>query len=87
MQKYEYTERKMPSETCIRRQVRTICDNCILNIQNAIKDRNIWMSIDDTTDATGRYVANVVIRILDSKEKFAKKILLLRSLQVPPAPQ
>ncbi|KAF0701739.1 DUF659 domain-containing protein [Aphis craccivora] len=35
------------------------------NIRNQVKGKKIWVSIDETTDATGRYIANVVIGTLE----------------------
>ena len=45
------------------------------NIRTSVTDHKIWVSIDETTDATGRYVANVVIGIL-SPERPGQKFLL-----------
>lgn len=33
-------------------------------IRNQILNKKIWVSIDDTTDTEGRYIANVLIGIL-----------------------
>lgn len=30
-------------------------------IQNKVKGKNIWCSIDETIDDTGRYIANIMI--------------------------
>ena len=47
------------------------------NIQDEIKENHIWISTDETTDAVGRYVMNVIIGTMEVKEP--SKIFLLTS--------
>lgn len=34
-------------------------------IRVTVQDKKIWVSIDETTDSNGRYVANVIIGTLE----------------------
>lgn len=70
----------MPSETTLRtNSVKDLYKATIDNIKNSVKNHFLWISIDETTDATGRYVANVIIGILDSEELNAKRKYLLNT--------
>ena len=80
-----YTEYSVPSETNLRSvHVASIYKASVDNIRKNIKNRSLWLSIDETTDAAGRHVANVIIGILDvddviSKQKFLLNIAVLDS--------
>ena len=39
----------------------------------------MWISIDETTDAAGRYVANAIIGILDTDAALSKEKLLINT--------
>ena len=43
-------------------------DSTMESIKTFVKDKKIWVSIDETTDCTGRHVANVVIGTLEVGE-------------------
>ena len=56
-----YSAKRIPSESCIRRKNVDFCYEETRNqIRETIKGEKIWVSIDETVDSTGRYVANVV---------------------------
>lgn len=38
------------------------------NIREYISDHKIWISIDETTDAEGRFIANVIIGTLGDEQ-------------------
>jgi hypothetical protein len=74
----KYTEYKAPSETTLRNKyVKNIYKSTIENIKSKIENRFLWVSIDETTDSTGRYVANFILGILDPEESVGKQIFLL----------
>lgn len=76
----KYTEYKVPSETTLRnKHLRNLYTSTLDHIKTCIKNRYLWISIDETTDATGRYVANVIIGILDSDDLLAKQKFLLNT--------
>jgi len=60
-----YTNRDIPSESTLRKNyVDEVYSDTINKIRDNIKGNKIWVSIDETTDVNGRYVANVVIGTL-----------------------
>jgi hypothetical protein len=74
----KYTGKDIPSESTLRKgYVNEIYENTIQKIRNYVQNKCIWVSIDETTDVTGRYVADVVIGILNETER--SKIFLLHS--------
>lgn len=40
-------------------------ENTLIKIRQYIQNKNIWISIDETTDVEGRYVANVIVGTLE----------------------
>ena len=65
----KYTRRSVPDESTLRKNYVDSCyDKAIQNIRDVVGDSNIWVSIDETTDATGRFVVNVVIGTMRSDE-------------------
>jgi len=49
-------------------------------IRSYVTDKKIWVSIDETTDCEGRYIAHVVVGTLEKNE--SGKIFLLTSEQL-----
>ena len=73
-----YTGKEIPCESTLRKgYVNEIYENTIQKIRSYVQNKCIWVSIDETTDVTGRYVANVVIGVLNETER--NKIFLLHS--------
>jgi len=35
------------------------------NIRSSVRDHNVWISIEETTDCKGRYIANVIVGTLE----------------------
>lgn len=70
----KYMEHTLPSESTLRTAVKTLYQSTLYDIKKAITDKLLWISIDETTDTSGRYVANVVMAILDSTE--SRKFLI-----------
>ncbi|KAL4103964.1 hypothetical protein QTP88_019279 [Uroleucon formosanum] len=62
----KYTSKDIPSVSLLRKTYVNECyEDTMNNIQNQVKGKKIWVSIDETTDATGRYIANVAIGTLE----------------------
>jgi len=79
----KYTEHKIPSETTLRTNyVKSLYKTSIDNIKSCINNRFLWLSIDETTDVANRYVANVIIGVLDPDEEVAKQKFLLNTAQL-----
>ncbi|KAL4153650.1 hypothetical protein QTP88_001483 [Uroleucon formosanum] len=63
----KYTSREIPSDSTLRKTyVNDIYEETVKNIREQIKGNKIWVSIDETTDSEGRYVANVIIGTLNT---------------------
>jgi hypothetical protein len=59
------TKRNVPHESTLRKQYLDIVyENTMSFIRNMVKNRKIWICIDETIDAIGRKVANVIVGIL-----------------------
>ena len=59
------TKHNVPHESAMRKQYLDIVyENTMSFIRNLVKNRKIWISIDETIDVTGRKFANVIVGIL-----------------------
>jgi len=64
----QYTGKTIPEESTIRKKyVNVIYEETLTSIRQNIQDVPIWVSIDESTDADGRYVGNVVVGKLSSE--------------------
>ena len=71
-----YAKENVPSESSIRKNyIDVVYQQRMEMIRRAVSENYIWCSIDETTDATGRYVVNVVIGTLEVNG--SSKIFLL----------
>jgi len=73
-----YTGKEIPYETTLRKGY---IDDCFIEtmqkMREYISDYKIWISIDETTDAESRFIANVIIGTLEAEK--SGKIFLLNS--------
>jgi len=61
----KYTGKQIPAITTLRKgYVDEIYSETINKIRNAVIGKKIWVSIDETTESLGQYIANVVIGTL-----------------------
>uniref|UniRef100_T1IG19 Uncharacterized protein n=1 Tax=Rhodnius prolixus TaxID=13249 RepID=T1IG19_RHOPR len=73
-----YIGKKMPDESALRKNyLEDVYKDTLTKIRELIKDGPIWVSIDETTDVEGRYIANAVIGKLDSDADVDSKPFLL----------
>jgi hypothetical protein len=64
----KYTTHPIPTESTLRKNYLTSCYNDTINkIRNCVGNNKIWVSIDETTDVSGRFVANVVGMVKDDQ--------------------
>jgi len=79
-----YTEKEIPYETTLRKGY---IDDCFIEtmqkIREYISNHKIWISIDETTDAEGRFIANMIISTLEAKK--SGKIFLLNTEELEKA--
>lgn len=72
----KYIKLKLPDESTLRKNYAPLCyEDVLLKIRKEIGDSSVWVSIDETTDVQGRYIACVIIGCLSS-EKLTKPIVL-----------
>lgn len=78
----KYTKYAAPSETILRsKYVPKIYEDCVDKMKRIVSGKNIWVSLDETTDIEQRYVVNFVFGILGVEEErgrcylFSSKIL------------
>lgn len=61
-----YTGNEIPMESTLRQgYVNDIYVETIEKIKSEILNKNIWVSIDETTDIEGRFIANVIVGTLE----------------------
>ncbi|KAL4126677.1 hypothetical protein QTP88_010886 [Uroleucon formosanum] len=64
----KYTGHTIPDESTLRKNyVSGVYEETISKIQNIIGDGPIWVGVDETTDADGRYIANVIVGKLSTE--------------------
>lgn len=77
----KYTRYEVPDESTIRKNyVDVHFKNTMRAIQTNVGNSKIWVSIDETTDTTGRQIANMIIGILEVGKE--SKMYLLNSQQL-----
>lgn len=58
----KYTGQLIPNESTLRKGALDKCyQQSIKKIRDYIQDESIWISVDETTDKQGRYVANLIV--------------------------
>jgi hypothetical protein len=57
----KHCKRQDPDESKLRKKYLDACyQETIVNIREEIGDSYIWVAVDETTDALGRFVANLI---------------------------
>lgn len=66
----KHTNKRVPDESTLRKTCVTECFNeVITDIREALKNENIWISIDETTDAAGQCVCSAVVSAMKAGSK------------------
>jgi len=82
----KHTPFTAPSETNLRDvHLKSIYVETMDSIREQIRGEYLWMSIDETTDSVGRYVANAVMGVLSFNHDVAKKRFLINTSQLEKA--
>lgn len=77
----KYTGNDIPDESTLRKNYLEDCYSLALqNIRDNIGDNYVWISVDETTDATGRYIANLIIGKFCENEKTQPYLLACKQL-------
>ena len=78
-----HTDHAIPDESTLRKNYLIKCYEDTLNrILECVNGKKIYVSIDETTDSEGRYVANVVIGTLETNSPGQIFLLTLEVLEV-----
>jgi hypothetical protein len=65
----KYTTHPIPTESTLRKNYLASCyEDTINKIRNNVRKNKIWVSIDETSDVDGRFVANVVVGTLKHEQ-------------------
>ena len=76
----KYCNRSIPDESTLRKNYLHIAyTQTLTKIRNSVRDSNIWISVDESTDATGRYVANFIVGVLSVEKEESRNCFLLHS--------
>lgn len=74
----KYCNHPIPSESSIRKNHLLTCyENTMETIRSALRNKYIWVSIDETTDILGRFIVNVIVGILSEDEEETQPSYLL----------
>lgn len=74
----KYTKNNVPSVTTLRQKyVPILYEQTLTKLRALAKNKNIWISIDETADVEQRLIVNLIFGILDGSEENAAKSYLL----------
>ncbi|PSN36124.1 hypothetical protein C0J52_25502, partial [Blattella germanica] len=66
----KYTNKRVPDESTLRRMCVTECFNKVIgDIRLALKNENVWITIDETTHTAGQCVLSTVVCALKAGSK------------------
>jgi hypothetical protein len=78
----KYTTHPIPTESTLRKNYLASCyEDTINKIRNSVGKNNRWVSIDETSDVDGRFVANVVVGTLKREQPGEIFLLTCRMLE------
>jgi len=71
----KYTGKHIPDESTLRKNYLGPCyDNVIIAIREVIGNSDIWIAVDETTVTNGRYIANLIVGVLEKRLHQVKPI-------------
>lgn len=78
----KYCHRSIPSESTLRKNyLDTLYENTLSRIREDIGDSYIWISVDETTDRQGRYMANLIVGKLDPDTRSVPHLICSKELK------
>lgn len=81
-----YLKKSIPCQSTLRKNyVDKIYDCESDKIKSFLKHIYLWVSMDETTDIGGRYVANFMVGVLDKNEDVSKRKFLLNAIELKKA--
>ena len=77
----DYCGKDLPHESTLRKNYVTLeYDKVLQRIREEIGSHPIWLSVDETTDTCGRYMANVIVGKLSPTEPGKGRLILCKEL-------
>ncbi|KAJ8952199.1 hypothetical protein NQ318_022649 [Aromia moschata] len=55
----------LPSRTALRNYVTTVREDVVNRIKCALKNKRLWLCVDETTDCKKNSIVNVIVRVMD----------------------
>nr|CAD7603050.1 unnamed protein product [Timema genevievae] len=78
----KHTGMSFPDSSTLRKNYVSRCyENTMKKIQEKVAEKKILVSMDETTDSLGRYVANVVVAMKQPQLKLRRNFFLILKLQ------
>lgn len=78
----QYTNVVIPDESTLRKNyLPQVCDEIEQKIVSELKDSNVWVCVDETTDVSGRNIANVLVGGLDESKAMDSHLISSKVLE------
>lgn len=78
----KYTNQNIPNESTLRKNYLEKCYNAkIKKIRDSIGENYVWISVDETTDKCGRYIANLIVGKMSEDELPTSHLLACKQLE------
>lgn len=78
----KYTSKSIPNESTLRKNyLGPFYKETLSEIRDIIGDLHIWFAVDETTDITGRYIANLLVGVLKCDASSQPYLIACRELQ------
>ncbi|KAJ8947240.1 hypothetical protein NQ318_012006 [Aromia moschata] len=80
----QYTNVKIPTESCLRKNyLSQTCENIRTNISSQLNGKYIWLGIDETINACGWRVANVLVGALEEDSPTRPHLIASKIIENP----
>lgn len=77
----KYCNQTVPSESTLRKNcLDSVYNQTLTSIRDDIGESSIWLCVDETTDAMGRYIANLVVGKMDPDVPSLSHLLCSKSI-------
>lgn len=78
----KYFKHNIPDESTLRKNYLNVCYiETLEKIRADIGDSYIWIGVDETMDAVGRYIANLIVSKLDSENPAKAYLIYCKPLE------
>ncbi|XP_042144422.1 uncharacterized protein LOC121834734 [Ixodes scapularis] len=78
----KYSSHTVPSEsTLCKNYLQPMFEETLKKIRDELEDSCIWVSVDETTDATGRFVAHIMVGKLIADERTTPFLVCCKTLE------